>query len=121
MAGRRSLRLSTRVTLFFGAVALLFGIGLTVATFLFARSALLEQRVDNARNTASLHALTINEAFTLDPANVSAALFDLDIETNGCAVVLTSPRPIESCLDFTADDFPQALVDSVSRGQSGRQ
>ena len=44
MAVRRPLRLSTRVTLVFGAMALIGGIGFAVATFLFARSSLLDQR-----------------------------------------------------------------------------
>lgn len=121
MPRRRSLRLSTRVTLFFGALALLGGLGLTIATFLFARSSLLDQRSLNAKNTAVVHAQALNEALTADPAGVSATLFDLDVEPDGFAVLLTEPRPINSRIGFTADDFPRELVDSVVRGQSGQQ
>ncbi len=55
MAPRRSLRLSTRVTLFFGVMALIGGIGLTFATFLFARNSLLDQRISSAKVTAIQH------------------------------------------------------------------
>lgn len=60
MVRRRSLRLSTRVTLFFGLVALLGGIGLTVATYLFARNSLIDQRIVTSQTTAIDHAVYLN-------------------------------------------------------------
>jgi signal transduction histidine kinase len=121
MARRRSLRLNTRVTLFFGALALLGGAGLTVATFLFARSSLLDQRVSTAKLAAIEHASSLNDALSADENSVSKTLFELDIESKGFAVLLTEPRPLASRIGFSADDFPQELVDSVERGQSGQQ
>jgi signal transduction histidine kinase len=121
MARRRSLRLNTRVTLFFGALALLGGAGLTLATFLFARNSLLDQRVSVAKFAAIEHATTLNDVLAADDDSVSAALFDLDIEADGFAVLLTEPRPIASRIGFSTGDFPQQLVDSVERGQAGQQ
>jgi signal transduction histidine kinase len=118
---RRSLRLNTRVTLFFGALALIGGAGLTLATYVFARDSLLDDRIGNAKFTAIEHATTLNGALAADDESVSAALFDLDIEADGFAVLLTQPRPIASRIGFSTSDFPQPLVDSVERGQSGQQ
>lgn len=122
MARRRSLRLSTRVTLFFGAIALLGGIGLTVATYVFARSSLLDQRISSATLTADQHARTMNEVLAAsDPTVISRQLFDLDVEADGAAVLLTEPEPISSSVTFTVEDLPEQFVEAVRRGQSGRQ
>lgn len=121
MARRRSLRLNTRVTLFFGALALIGGAGLTLATFLFARNSLLDERVSNAKTDAIAHATTLNEVLAADDDSVADGLFDLDIEANGYALLLTEPRPIASRTGFSTGDFPQQLVDTVERGQAGQQ
>ena len=120
MVRRRSLRLSTRVTLFFGAVALLGGVGLTVATYLFARNSLLDQRTLNVKTDAVAHAEAVNEVLGLDQVAISDTLFQLDIEADGYAAVLTSP-PVGTRTTFSLDDFPSQLVTAVQRGQSGRQ
>jgi len=108
------------VTLFFGAMALLGGLGLAVATFFFTRNSLLDQRVTTARATAVIHAQTMNDALA-DVDTVSESLFDLDVEADGYAVLLTEPRPIASRIGFSPADFPSELLDSVERGQSGQQ
>ena len=94
MARRRSLRLSTRVTLFFGAMALLGGIGLAVATFLFARNSLLDQRVVSARAAAVAHASDLNSVITAvtgdDPVVIRDAVRDIETDPDGYAVLLTS-------------------------------
>ncbi len=56
MADRRSLRLSTRVTLFFGLIALLAGLSLTALSYTFARNSLVDQRASTARDRAFSHA-----------------------------------------------------------------
>ena len=56
MADRRSLRLSTRVTVFFGLIALLAGLSLTALTYTFARSSLVNQRATTAKAQAYGHA-----------------------------------------------------------------
>ena len=122
MARRRSLRLSTRVTLFFGVIALLGGIGLTIATYVFARSSLLDQRITTATLAANQHATTMNEVLgSADPQAISDQLFDLDVEQGGVAILLTDPQPISTSLAFTVDDFPEQLVNEVERRNSGRQ
>lgn len=129
MARRRSLRLSTRVTLFFGAMALIGGIGLTFATFLFARNSLLDQRISSAKVTAIQHATDLNDLLDTSPdaSTVAQAVQDLDTEQGGYAALLTdpefSPRPINvfSRIGYSLQDLPTQLVASVQSGQSGQQ
>jgi len=119
---RRSLRLTTRVTLFFGAIALVGGILLTVATFLFARNSLVNQRETNARATAVTHAVEVNDALgNGDPSVTEKALFELDVEAGGFSVLLAEPRPFISRVGFSADAFPDDLVETARQGQSGQQ
>ena len=106
--------------MFFGAVALLGGVGLTVATYLFARNSLLDQRTLNVKTDAVAHAEAVNEVLGLDQVAISDTLFQLDIEADGYAAVLTSP-PVGTRTTFSLDDFPSQLVTAVQRGQSGRQ
>ena len=55
------MRLRTKVTLFFGLIALIASVSLTVVTYAFARSSLLEQRAEVARQQAVLNALKVRE------------------------------------------------------------
>lgn len=127
MARRRSLRLSTRVTLFFGTMVLLGGIGLTLATFLFARSSLLDQRVLEARNTAIQHADGINAILDAPPDEIEDAVRDVDTGPDGFAVLLTSDsfpertRNLFSPQAYSLDDLPPSLVDEVRAGGAGQQ
>ncbi len=123
MVRRRSLRLSTRVTLFFGLVALLGGIGLTVATYLFARNSLIDQRIVTSQTTAIDHAVYLNEVLGEKPdgERLSRAVIDLDTDVDGFAVLLTEPNPINSLLDRSVADFPEELVDRVRLDGYGRQ
>ncbi|NNE11129.1 MAG: HAMP domain-containing histidine kinase [Ilumatobacter sp.] len=127
MARRRSLRLSTRVTLFFGAMVLLGGIGLTVATFFFARSSLLDQRTTAAVSTTIQHATEVEAVLDGTSDEIEDAVQDIDTEVDGFAVLLPSasfperPRPLFSSLGYSvADDLPAALVDTVEAGQAGQ-
>lgn len=127
MARRRSLRLSTRVTLFFGAMVLLGGIGLTVATFFFARNSLLDQRIVSARDSAIIHAQDIASVLDGSASDIEQAVLDLDIESDGYAALLPSPsfplrdRAIFSRQGRSMADLPTSLVDTVLSGQSGQQ
>ena len=120
---RRSLRLTTRVTLFFGVIALLGGVLLTVATFLFARNSLVNQRVANAKVAAIGHAQDVNEVLALgDGGLTDDTMKNLDLDPeNGFAVLLTEPRPFLARTGLGADEFPQGLIDTVRNGQSGQQ
>jgi len=127
MARRRSLRLSTRVTLFFGAMVLLGGIGLTVATFLFARNSLLDQQTANAYADAVTNAGTVHGLLEAAPDDISDTFLDLETDPNGFAVLLQSPSfpnrtgPLFSRSTFSLDDLPTSLVETVESGQAGRQ
>src|SRR5262245_2582770 len=58
---RRPMRLRTKVTLFFGLIALVATVTLTVVTYAFARDSLLDQRAEVARQQAVLNALEVRE------------------------------------------------------------
>lgn len=126
MARRRSLRLSTRVTLFFGAMALLGGIGLTVATFVFARDSLVDQDAISARQETFEHAEDIRRALEAE-RDLGDAVLELDHDRgDGYGVVIPSPAsdfvsPIFSRFGWSTDDLPPELVESVEARQSGQQ
>ena len=90
MADRRSLRLSTRVTVFFGLIAMLAGLSLTALTYTFARSSLVNQRATTAKAQAYGHATEL-VAVLDQPADTRERMQNLTIETGGFAV-LTGPR-----------------------------
>jgi two-component system, OmpR family, sensor histidine kinase MtrB len=122
MARRRALRLSTRVTLFFATTALLGGIGLTVTTYLFARNSLLDQRTVSAEAAATDNALDLTRVLDEDRRTIEEAVFDLDTDPDGWATLVTrTGSEIPSRVGFSVDDFPDQLVETVARGQSGRQ
>lgn len=126
MTRRRITRLSTRVTLFFGAIALIGGIGLAVATFFFARNSLLEQRTVAAQRTAVDHALDLRSALEADPDDVVRAVQDLDTETEGFAILLpadyaTGGRPIVSRTGYGTTDVPRPLLDAAANDEYAQQ
>ncbi len=124
MTRRRSLRLSTRVTLFFTITVLLGGLGLTVTTFLFARNSLLDQRESAARVDAIDHAREVNLAL-VNGADVRKTLRELDIDPDeGWAVVVDSAGaqiPFRTGRGFTLQDFPPQLRASLTEKVSGYQ
>jgi signal transduction histidine kinase len=126
MARRRALRLSTRVTLFFATTALLGGIGLTVTTYLFARNSLLDQRTVAAEAAATDNAVALNGFLGDGPQQISDAVFEIDTDPKGWATLITRNEDneftsITSKFGYSVDDFPADLVETVKRGQSGRQ
>lgn len=127
MARRRSLRLSTRVTIFFGAMVLLGGIGLTVATFFFARNSLLEQQITTAKSDAIANATRVNELLDLAPDDIADNFLDVETDPKGFAVLLESPSfpnrtgPLFSRSTFSLRDLPASLVETVESGQAGEQ
>lgn len=122
MMARRSLRLTTRVTLFFGAIALVGGILLTIATFLFARNSLLSQRITSARADAIDHAFDVNEVLAAgDPRLIDNEMKALDLDSDGgFAVLLTEPRPFIARTGLGPDAFPEQLIEFVRNRQSGQ-
>jgi two-component system, OmpR family, sensor histidine kinase MtrB len=125
MADRRSLRLSTRVTLFFAITALLGGAALTVTTFLFARQSLLDQRetaaVDDARANARL---LKNELETdPDPDSFSRAVREIETDPDGWVIVVVDGRVVPSSTSpgNRLDDLPDELLTSMEAKISGYQ
>lgn len=116
---RRTLRLRTRVTLFFSLTALVASLALAVVTYAVARSVLIEQRQETARAQAATNARTVLNQLTDDQE------FDMSIlrtEGEGFALLIQE-LDVQKYTDFshTIDDFPSELLATVGLGSSGQQ
>src|SRR6056297_612756 len=122
---RRTLRLRTRVTLFFAFIALLAGIVLLGVTYGFARNDLLDDELASARTQAFRNADLVRTQLTVDP-NAIGVFFDdeLRTESGGFAVLSyddpTRARPVTD-LRHPISDFPDRLVDAVLAGRTASQ
>ena len=131
MARDRSLRLRTRVTLFFALIALFAGLVLIGVTYGFARNNLLDDRTDSATQQTFENAQDVAEQ--LDTALTDAEpntriddFFDdvLRTEPDGFAVLGAGDQGDPTFQTDTLhplDDFPIELVDQVQQGMSGLQ
>ena len=125
MARQRSLRLRTRVTLFFALIALFAGSVLIGVTYGFARSNLLAREDSTARDQAIVNASQVREEYTAAPGQIGS-FFDADLRTadGGFASLLaadTATQIAGSDTRVRIDDYPASLVDTVRRGGNGRQ
>ena len=125
MARQRSLRLRTRVTLFFALIALFAGSVLIGVTYGFARSNLLAREDSSARDQAIVNASQVREEYTAAPGQIGS-FFDADLRTadGGFASLLaadTSTQIAGSDTRVRIDDYPASLVDTVRKGGNGRQ
>jgi two-component system, OmpR family, sensor histidine kinase MtrB len=122
---RRTLRLRTRVTLFFAFIALLAGVVLIGVTYGLTRNNLLDEDQNAARQQALGNADLVRQQLTVDP-NAIGVFFDDELRTdpNGFAVLSSgdpaAPRASTSVL-HPITDFPERLVDSVRDGTSALQ
>src|SRR4051794_21733388 len=117
------MRLRTKVSLFFGLIALVATVILTVVTYAFARSALLEQRGELARTQGVSNALRVREHLRSGSQNFGS-WFQSSIrpESGGfAAAVLTDDQPASTDTRFSFEDFPSQLRTAVDVGQSGVQ
>ena len=125
VARRRSLRLRTRVTLFFAFIALLAGIVLIGVTYGLTRNNLLDDEETAARQQAFANAELVRQQLTVDPESVGPFFDDeLRTETGGFAVLTSSRDPsLRAATDqrFTLRDFPERLVDAVRAGDTAVQ
>ncbi len=125
VARRRSLRLRTRVTLFFAFIALLAGVVLIGVTYGLTRNNLLSDDENAARQQAFANADLVREQLTFDPDRIGV-FFDDELRTDadGFAVLSSgdpsAPRASTSLL-HPITDFPEMLVDSVRAGDSAVQ
>lgn len=125
MARQRSLRLRTRVTLFFALIALFAGSVLIGVTYGFARSNLLAREDSSARDQAIVNASQVREEYTAAPGQIGS-FFDADLRTadGGFASLLAADSATQIAGSDTRvriDDYPASLVDTVRRGGNGRQ
>ncbi len=127
MARDRSLRLRTRVTLFFALIALFAGLVLIGVTYGFARNNLLEERTASAKLQAFDNAALVAEqldSMLVAPDEVNIGLYFENVlrtEPGGFAV-LSNPardatRAQTEILSFS--DLPAELVDRVQSRESG--
>ncbi|MET0457673.1 MAG: HAMP domain-containing sensor histidine kinase [Ilumatobacteraceae bacterium] len=116
------MRLRTKVTLFFGLIALIATVTLTVVTYAFARSSLLEQRSEVARQQAVLNAQRVRDALRTGTEGFAEFFQDIRTERGGFAViVLTDGRGTSTNTRFSSEDFPDDLRQAVGVGVSGVQ
>ena len=116
---RRTLRLRTRVTLFFSLTGLVASMGLAVVTFAVARSFLIDQRMQVARTQTYANAKTVRDQLLaeqqIDP------LRDLRTEGGGFATIVQGDRIQNSDVRHPIKDIPLELRTAVGQGASGQQ
>lgn len=117
-------RLRTRVTLFFALIALVAGAGLSIVTYVFARSYVINEQTATARQQALVNAQAIGDILRDVPeprrnTMLEDLFFGRLADIDGHAV-LDEPR-IGTTPSFTLSDFPTALVEAGRAGQSGTQ
>lgn len=119
---RRTLRLRTRVTLFFAFTALAASLALAVVTYAVARNYLLDQRLAAAQNQAFNNAKAVRDELRAPTGDIESLILQLRTEGGGFAILLLPPnRPYYSNLRFQEDVLPSALVANVDRGINGYQ
>lgn len=115
---RRTLRLRTKVALYFALTGLVASLALAVVTYAVSRSFLLDQRLQVARTQTYANAKTVRDQILVgqqpDPAR------DLRTEGGGFAVILRDDRQF-GFPDHPIDSFPLELRTLVSQGGSGQQ
>ncbi|MET0145002.1 MAG: HAMP domain-containing sensor histidine kinase [Ilumatobacteraceae bacterium] len=116
------MRLRTKVTLFFGIIALVATVSLTVVTYLFARSSLLEQRAEVARQQAVLNAVRVRDELRSGTDGFGDFFPTIRTEQGGFAAASLADRQLASTdTQFSVEDFPGDLRRAVSVGVSGVQ
>ncbi len=114
---RRTLRLRTRVTLFFSLTALAASLGLAVVTYAVARSFLIDQRQQTAQTQAFANASTVKGLLRTDQR---VDILDLPTETGGFPLLLIDNVPYADPR-FPLDAFPVELRLVVAQGGSAQQ
>ncbi len=125
VARQRSLRLRTRVTLFFALIALFAGSVLIGVTYGFARTNLLARENQAARDQTAANALQVRDALTERPDLIGTLIrSELRLDDGGFANLLdatTGAQIADADTRFQIADFPQGLVQAVRNGGNGRQ
>jgi signal transduction histidine kinase len=123
---RRSLRLRTRVTLFFSLTALVAGLALAVVTYAVARSFLVDQRSETILTQAVANATSVRSTLLQIPPvpdpQVDALVKSLKKSSEGFAFLRVSGKdPSVSDAAFPITAYPAELKTYVAQGGSATQ
>ena len=118
---RRTLRLRTRVTLFFSVATLTASLALAVVTYAVARNYLIDQRTSVARTQSFSNANAIRaEMRAPESADLGAFITQLP-ETDGFSILITPERSFFSNQRFPEEVLPDDLTIRVKAGNYGLQ
>jgi signal transduction histidine kinase len=121
----RSLRLRTRVTLFFSLTALVASLALAGVTYLLARSFLVDQKTSVARAQTFANARIIRDQLSAESDSIGSLVASLRTETDGFGVlVLRSPAPPKEFVTssaFQPSALPDDLKTAIEAGASAQQ
>lgn len=118
-APRRTLRLRTRVTLFFSLATLIASLSLAVVTYAVARNYLLDQRTEVAKTQAYANAQNIREELRAGTRDFG---FVADLPENDGFAVLVLPSGLTvQDTNFPYSVLPSSLVSNVTAGRYGVQ
>jgi signal transduction histidine kinase len=121
---RRTVRLRTRVTLFFSLATLLASLSLGVVTYAVARNYLLDQRTSVAKSQAFINAKSVRDEMDAPLGNVGSLVENqLRTDAEGFAIVVIPRQDQELTTNFrfTSDLLPRDLFAAVRAGESGVQ
>jgi signal transduction histidine kinase len=121
--GRRTLRLRTRMMLFFSLTALAGSVALAVVTIVVARNYLLDQRTSAAEIQAFANANAVLDVLENNPGDIGNFMqVRLRTESDGFATFLQPPsiRIVNDQL-FQSVAWPQDLQTAVADGSSAHQ
>lgn len=131
VARDRSLRLRTRVTLFFALIALFAGLVLIGVTYGFARNNLLDERTASAKQQTFDNAQDVAERLDATPIDAERdtridELFDTELRTepDGFAVLgsgMPGTTTFQTSTLHPLGDFPDVLIAAVQSGGSALQ
>ncbi len=125
MARQRSLRLRTRVTLFFALIALFAGSVLIGVTYGFARGNLLANEDQTARDQAIVNAGQVRVELTDEPGQLGSFFAgDLRTDDGGFANLVAADSGQQlagSEIGVEIDDYPAGLIEVVRSGNNGLQ
>lgn len=113
------MRLRTKVSLLFGVIALIASVSLTVLTYGFARSSLLEQRTELARTQAVVNAVRVRDRLRSGAGDFGNFFQTIRTESGGFAAVILADRRTTSTDNVvTYESFPPTLRRAIDAGQS---
>jgi signal transduction histidine kinase len=117
------MRLRTKVSLLFGIIALIATVSLTIVTYAFARSSLLEQRSELARTQGVSNAQRVRDQLRFGDEAFGDWFQSIRVESGGFAAAVISDDQAVSTdtARFSHDSFPPELREAVAAGVSGVQ